>query len=82
MEFRFAHVILQKPIILAICGTGYQWEKTEVNYKFNATLNNPPSNIQTYIYYSDTLDNFISELLFCQNIYRVMIPKYRNMIEI
>ena len=32
MEFRFAHVALRKPIILAVVGTGFKWESTEVIY--------------------------------------------------
>ncbi|XP_013414940.1 uncharacterized protein LOC106176900 [Lingula anatina] len=41
MEFRFAHVALRKPIILAVVGTGFQWAATEVGmlslgyHKFN-----------------------------------------------
>ena len=31
MEFRFAHVALKKPIILAVVGTGFLWESTEVS---------------------------------------------------
>ena len=30
MEFRFAHVTLRKPIVLAVVGTGFEWEGTEV----------------------------------------------------
>ncbi len=30
MEFRFAAVQLNVPIILAVFGTGYEWEKSEV----------------------------------------------------
>ncbi len=31
MEFRFAHVALRKPLILAVVGTGFLWESTEVD---------------------------------------------------
>ena len=34
MEFRFAHVALKKPIILAVVGTGFLWESTEVRLDF------------------------------------------------
>ena len=33
MEFRFAHIALKKPIILAVAGTGYKWEATEVRIR-------------------------------------------------
>ena len=32
MEFRFAHVTLRKPIVLAVVGTGFEWEGTEVKH--------------------------------------------------
>ncbi|KAK2167471.1 hypothetical protein LSH36_27g04002 [Paralvinella palmiformis] len=30
MEFRFAHIALKKPIVLAVVGTGYKWDATEI----------------------------------------------------
>ena len=30
MEFRFAAVALKIPMVVAVVGTGYQWEATEV----------------------------------------------------
>lgn len=49
MEFRFAHVTLGLPIILAIVGTGYLWESTEIGMmslgypKVNLQVSNPNS---------------------------------------
>ncbi|XP_064626432.1 uncharacterized protein LOC135487048 [Lineus longissimus] len=43
MEFRFAHVTLKKPIILAVVGTGYSWESTEVGL---LSLGYPKMNFQ------------------------------------
>ena len=39
MEFRFAHIALKKPIVLAVVGTGYKWDATEVN-KHNISISN------------------------------------------
>ena len=33
LEFRFAHK-MRKPIVLAVVGTGYHWESTEVTSSF------------------------------------------------
>ena len=30
MEFRFAHIGVRKPIVIAVVGTGFMWESTEV----------------------------------------------------
>ena len=31
MEFRFAHIALHLPLVVAVVGTGFQWEATEVS---------------------------------------------------
>ena len=34
MEFRFAHIVMRMPIILAVVGTGFLWESTEVTCSY------------------------------------------------
>lgn len=34
LEYRFANVILKMPTIIAVVGTGYEWERTEVRICF------------------------------------------------
>ena len=43
MEFRFAHVTLGLPILLAIVGTGFRWESTEIGMM---ALGYPKVNLQ------------------------------------
>lgn len=31
LEFRFATITLKIPVVLAVVGTGFEWEKSEVN---------------------------------------------------
>lgn len=37
LEFRFAHK-MRKPIVLAVVGTGYKWESTEVCFIYLLNL--------------------------------------------
>ena len=43
MEFRFAHVTLKMPIVLAVVGTGFKWESTEIGM---LSLGHPKINLQ------------------------------------
>ncbi|ELT89642.1 hypothetical protein CAPTEDRAFT_187033 [Capitella teleta] len=61
MEFRFAHVALRKPIILAIVGTGFKWQSTEVGM---LSLAYPKINFQMANQYAhqDLLQNIKEKL--------------------